>query len=77
MLTMSPRYLYYNIVVDTGEIGVEQFAVRVQSLLVHISELAMAMIPTTGVRDSGRAIVVDIVSFITGTRAATTRWAQK
>jgi hypothetical protein len=26
---------YYDIVVDTGEIGVEQFAVRVQSLLVQ------------------------------------------
>ena len=26
---------YYDIVVDTGEIGVEQFAARVQSLLVQ------------------------------------------
>ncbi len=34
----------------------------------NISELATAMIPPTGVRDSGRAIVVDIVSFIAGMR---------
>ncbi len=43
----------------------------------NISELAMVMIPPTGVRDSGRAIVVDIVSYIAGMRAATTIWAWK
>jgi hypothetical protein len=47
----------------------------------NISELATviirAIIKPTGVRDSGRAIVVDIVSFIAGMRAATTIWAWK
>jgi hypothetical protein len=37
----------------------------------------MAMIPPTGVRDFGRVIVVDIVSFIAGMLAATTIWAWK
>jgi hypothetical protein len=43
----------------------------------NISELATVMIPPTGVRDSGLAIVVDIVSFIAGMWAATTIWAWK
>ncbi len=53
---------YYDIVDDTGE---------------NISELASAMITPTGVRDSGRAIMADIDSFIAGMQAATTIWAWK
>ncbi len=68
---------YNDIVVDRGEIGVDQFASRVQRCWWNISELATAMIPPTGVRDSGLAIVVDNVSFIAGMRAATTTWALK
>ncbi len=73
-----PAYdVYYDIVVDTGEIGVDQFATRVQLCWWNISELATAKIPPTNVGDSGRAIVVDIVSFIAFMRAATTIWAWK
>ncbi len=42
---------FFDIVVDTAEIGVDQFATRVQCLLVRISELATAMIPPTGVSE--------------------------
>jgi hypothetical protein len=56
---------YYDIVVDT--------VLREYSpCWCNISELATGMIPPTGVRDFGRAIAVDIVSFIAGMGAATT-----
>jgi hypothetical protein len=68
---------YYNIVVDTGEIGVDQFASKYSPCWCNISQLTTVMIPPTGVRDSGRAIVVDIVLFIAGMLAATTIWTWK
>ncbi len=68
---------YYDIVVNTGEICVDQFASEYSPYWCNISELATAMRPPTGVRDTGRAIVVDIVSFIACMPAATTIWAWK
>jgi hypothetical protein len=62
-------------VVDKGEIGVDQFATCVCWWIV--SELATVMIQPTGVRDPGRAIVIDIVSFIANMLAATTTSAWK
>jgi hypothetical protein len=56
---------YYYIVVDTCEIGFDQFATtQYRACWWIISELATVMKPPTGVIDSGWVIVVDIVSFI-------------
>ncbi len=65
---------YYDIVVDTGEIGVKQFAARVQSLLV---QYLRARYGNETANWCERFWMVDTVSFIAGTRAATTIWAQK
>ncbi len=58
---------YYDIVVDTGEIGVDQFAKRVQSLLVQYFR---ARYGDDTANWCERFWTVDIVSFIAGMRAA-------
>ena len=68
---------YYDLVVDIGDIGVENFADRVQRCLSFISGIRMATAPPIGVKNFGRAIVAGCVSRMLGIPEATTTWASR
>ena len=68
---------YYDIVVDIGEVGVPEFADRVQELPVDISAKHIVTPPPIGVASFGRAIVAGCASRMLVMPEATTTWASK
>ncbi len=68
---------YYDIVVETGEIGVDQFAMRVQRLLVEYLRARYGNDTANWCERFWTGNSGDIVSFIAGMPAATRIWAWK